>query len=248
MLTETDRAANPPNGGEESNEKVHSRAAQTYHRLRELIVYGQLAPGSRIIEADIADRMDVSRTPVRAALQRLEQEGYIVSGNAEQRWRPRVAPLTREDSIELLFIIGEIEGLAGWFAAKLEGEAHASLVHELHCLNEELRNAAAEKRPAADQYYDLDQAFHNAYVDAGAGPRLRSLHDAIKPQAERYIRVYVSALTMEIETSILEHEEIARTIEQRDAKGAQEAVRQNWRGAVERLASVIEWVGERGSW
>ena len=46
------------------------RATQVYRQLRELIVHGRLAPGARIIETEVASRLGVSRTPVRAALQR----------------------------------------------------------------------------------------------------------------------------------------------------------------------------------
>ncbi|HET7564995.1 MAG TPA: GntR family transcriptional regulator, partial [Gemmatimonadaceae bacterium] len=54
------------------------RIAHAYEQLRTLIVHGRLAPGSRVIESDIAERLGVSRTPVRSALHRLQQEGYIV--------------------------------------------------------------------------------------------------------------------------------------------------------------------------
>ena len=54
-----------------------ARPAVVYAALRELIVRGQLAPGSRIVETDVASKLRVSRTPVRGALQRLQQEGYI---------------------------------------------------------------------------------------------------------------------------------------------------------------------------
>lgn len=229
-------------------ESTQNRSTQTYQRLRECIVHGQLAPGSRIIESDLSERLDVSRTPVRSALQRLEQEGYVVAGNSGQRWRPRVAPLTREDAEELFYIIGELQGLAGWFAAGLESEAHADLVEDLQSCNERLRREAEGDSRTPEAYYELDWQFHRAYVSAGAGPRLLGLHDSIMPQAERYIRAYVSALTTEIETSIAEHDEIAQAIEERDPDGVQRAVAANWRGAAERLARVIDWVGERGSW
>ncbi len=54
------------------------RPLVVYEQLRHLIVHGHLAPGSRIVESDVAGRLGVSRTPVRGALQRLQQEGYIV--------------------------------------------------------------------------------------------------------------------------------------------------------------------------
>ncbi len=225
-----------------------TRTSRAYRRLRELIVCGQLAPGSRIVESDLAERFGVSRTPVRAALQRLEQEGYIVSGNSGQRWRPKVAPLTRSDARELFYIIGQLEGLAGFRAAGLEGEEHEELVAELASTNDRLDAEAEGDERAPERYYELDRRFHEAFVAAGSGPRLRDLHDAITPQAERYIRVYVSALTTEIETSIAEHREIAEAIERHDRDEAQRAVEANWRGAADRLARVIDWVGERGSW
>jgi DNA-binding GntR family transcriptional regulator len=55
------------------------RIVQAYEKLRDLIVWGRLAPGTRIIESDVAGRLGISRTPVRSALQRLQQEGYILA-------------------------------------------------------------------------------------------------------------------------------------------------------------------------
>jgi DNA-binding GntR family transcriptional regulator len=70
----------------------------------------------------------------------------------------------------------------------------------------------------------------------------------VKPQAERYIRMYISMLTSDISTSVAEHEAITVGIEQGRADIAQSAVVLNWRNAAERLSKVIEVAGERGSW
>src|SRR5581483_4112702 len=88
-----------------------SRPEQVYSRLRDLIVQGLLAPGSRIVETEIATRLGVSRTPVREALQRLQQEGYVIGSPGAQQSRLTVAPLTRDDVDELLNIVGALEGL-----------------------------------------------------------------------------------------------------------------------------------------
>ena len=60
------------------------RPAQVYAQLRTLIVQGKLAPGSRIIETDIAELLGVSRTPVREAIQRLQQEGYVAGWHVDE--------------------------------------------------------------------------------------------------------------------------------------------------------------------
>jgi DNA-binding GntR family transcriptional regulator len=71
---------------------------------------------------------------------------------------------------------------------------------------------------------------------------------AVKPQAQRYERLYISMLSGEIATSVAEHEEIIRAINAGDPAAAQETVRTNWRNAAERLAVAITRTGERGAW
>ncbi|MES3033731.1 MAG: GntR family transcriptional regulator [Gemmatimonadota bacterium] len=225
-----------------------ARPTVVYHALRELIVRGQLAPGARIVESDVATRLHVSRTPVRGALQRLQQEGYIVDSPSLQQSRPTVAPMTREDAMELFSIVAEIEGLAARYAAHLATVARDRLVTELTTINSRLGKAAAAKAPRHDLLYELDERFHRAYVTAAAGPRLRALHDAVKPQAERYERLYVSLLSRGLAPSVKEHDAITRAIRSGDADGAQRAVQANWRNAATRLGAMITTVGERGAW
>src|SRR6058998_2875728 len=111
-----------------------SRPDQVYARLRDLIVQGSLAPGSRIVETEIASRLGVSRTPVREALQRLQQEGFVNGAPGAQQSRLTVAPLTRDDVYELLNIVGALEGLGARGAANIEDAARRTLVKELRAL------------------------------------------------------------------------------------------------------------------
>src|SRR6202795_909815 len=120
------------------------RATKLYDSLRNLIVRGQLAPGARIVETEVAERFGVSRTPVRAAFQRLEREGYVVASPTHQA-RMTVAPLTREDVGELLEIVGELEGLAARSAARLDDAKRETLAKELAAINAELRRGASAK-------------------------------------------------------------------------------------------------------
>ena len=85
-------------------------------------------------------------------------------------------------------------------------------------------------------------------MEGGAGPRLLALHDAVKPQAERYVRLYTSALVDELAKSVDEHSVIVDRIDAGNADVAQRAVIRNWRNAAGRLSRVIATLGERGSW
>ena len=228
--------------------KRAARPELVYRKLRELIVRGQLAPGTRIVETDVSQRLGVSRTPVRGALQRLQQEGYIVDSPSLQQSRPTVAPLTQEDCHELFSIVAEIEGLAARFAAQRPAPEREKLAAELLTINGQFRKASDAKQQDHNRLWELDEKFHRRYVEVGAGPRLLALFEAVKPQAERYERIYVSLLSRDMSPSITEHAAIARAIKHGNADVAQQTVQSNWRNAAQRLATVITNVGERGQW
>jgi DNA-binding GntR family transcriptional regulator len=225
-----------------------SRPEQVYVRLRDLIVQGLLSPGSRIIETEIAGRLGVSRTPVREALQRLQQEGFVTGTPGAQQSRLTVAPLTRADVHELLNVVGALEGLGAHEAASLDEARRLALAEELRAINQEFNRAGRAAPPEHSGLYDADDRFHRRIVEANGGPRLLALHDSVKPQAERYIRMYISMLTSDISSSVAEHDAIADAIAAGRADDAHEAIIVNWRHASDRLSKVIEVAGERGSW
>ena len=222
--------------------------AETYQRLRRLIVEGHLGPGSRLVEAELAARFGVSRTPVRTALYLLHQEGYVEARGEGRQSRLTVTPMTQQDAIEVFGIVGEVEGLAARWAAGLDAGRRDALVAELGMLNDAMTAAASQSPPDPAETIRLDTAFHRAYVLAGAGRRLRSFHDSIKPQADRFIYLYYTTLTTEIMVSTREHEVIIRAIADGDAAGAQRAVQSNWENAAARLRKSIARLGERGVW
>lgn len=224
------------------------RSEVAYERLRELIVHGLLAPGSRIIETEVAERLGVSRTPIRSALQRLQQEGFVTAGRSGERSRASVAPLTRSDAEELFEIVGAMEGLAAARTARLPADERSAVAERLGAANEELANLEGMALTDRGRYFELDNAFHRLYVDAASADRLANLHDAVKPQAERYVRLYVQALGSEVGTSVREHQRIIEAIRIGAPMKAQEAVFENWGNAAQRLSRIIDRVGERGSW
>src|SRR5215472_14482469 len=109
-----------------ARETPDSSLRRCFEQLREMIVHGRLAPGSRIVEADLTERLGVSRTPVRAALHLLEKEGYVVATAAGRRKaRLAITPVTKEDARELYAIVGHLEGLAARYTARLDAARRA---------------------------------------------------------------------------------------------------------------------------
>ncbi|HTL05316.1 MAG TPA: GntR family transcriptional regulator [Gemmatimonadales bacterium] len=220
---------------------------RVYQQLRGFIISGQLPPGARIAERAVAERLALSRTPVRSALHRLQQEGFVASYGGGRDQRLAVTPLTQDDGREIMLIVGHLEGLAARTAAALPARQRAALTRRLRQLNRQLAVASRE-RVAVARIFALDEAFHAATVAAGIGPRLRLLHSAIKPQVERYSRLYISSLVDELPTSVQEHDVVVRAIARGDPDAAQRAVETNWRNAATRLERVIAQLGERGIW
>src|SRR5437867_9116387 len=160
------RKKTPPRTGSLASAPHGSRPDQVYVRLRDLIVQGLLAPGSRIVETEIAGRLGVSRTPVREALQRLQQEGYVMGAPGAQQSRLTVAPLTRDDVHELLDIVGSLEGLGARRAARLGVDKLKPLVKDLRALNGEFLKAARTTPIDHGRLYDADERFHRRVVEA----------------------------------------------------------------------------------
>jgi DNA-binding GntR family transcriptional regulator len=217
------------------------------HHIRQLIVEGKLSPGTWIVEGELAKRLHLSRTPARAALQWLQQEGYVRVHRTANKSRMIVSSLTKEDAGELYAVIGRLEGLAGRITAGLPKAERMAIVEKLKGMNQQL--ARIRKNPSEQgKIFEIDRAFHRLMVESGAGPRLKGLHKTVEPQVERYWRLYASSIIGNLQSSIDEHNEIISALIAGDADRIERALQVNWENGCVRLGHVIDVFGERGSW
>ena len=124
-----------------------------FQELRELIVHGKMSPGTWIVEADLAERLNMSRTPIRGAIHWLQREGYVLEQRQVSKSRMIVAPLTKEDSYELYMIIGRIEGIAGAGAAQMPEAKRLALANELTDINNNLFAIRGRQQWPRRQYF-----------------------------------------------------------------------------------------------
>jgi DNA-binding GntR family transcriptional regulator len=219
-----------------------------YEQIRDLIVALKLSPGAPLSESDLTLRLGVSRTPVRQALHRLEQEGFVVVHRHGSISRLCVAPLTLEDMRELHAIFSALEGLAARSVAQLPADGRRELAARLRQINEELR-AAWEARPSRMRdAQDLHVRFHRTLDEAVTGRRLSSELQALQPQVERYERVYTAAMVIDFAEALQEHEAIVAAVAAGDPDEAERCAISNWRRGSERYARIVQDIGERGSW
>jgi len=218
-----------------------------YDRVRDLIMDGQLPPGTRVIETDLAPRLKVSRTTVGLALKKLESEGLVARlGGKRARWV--VAPLTRDGARDLAEMLSVLEGLAGRRAAQLGKEPRRQLVSDLRGLNEELRGLGAESSSDSVRVAELDRSFHRHLLEASAGSQLLTQCNGLRAQFARYAATYMAFMAKTAAPSADEHALIIDAIERGDADNAETALRSNWTQATERFLEAMDRVGERGVW
>jgi DNA-binding GntR family transcriptional regulator len=230
---------------------IQARASNSdtaFIRMRELIVDGRLAPGSWIVEADLANLLKMSRTPIRAALQWLEHEGYVVARVTGTKSRMMVTPLTLQDARELYGIVGRIEGMAGRYTTLLSTAQRNAMVAVLKRMNAEMAKIAKSLSPEPERFVGIDTAFHDRIVEGCGGPRLLAIYNAIKPQTDRYWKLYATASNGDMKASCVEHDGIIAAIAKGDGEGVESALQINWEHGAERLAKAIMKFGERGAW
>lgn len=140
-----------PGGNESAQVRVQLR-------LREMILAGELPGGQRIAELAIVDRLGVSRTPIRAALMRLEQEGLL---DALPAGGYAVRIFSERDVSEAIELRGTLEGLCARLAAE-RGAPPVVLGEARDCLDEidAVLRAAALDDDAFSAYVVLNQKFH----------------------------------------------------------------------------------------
>ena len=204
-----------------------------------------------MIESELCERLHVSRTPMRAALQRLQQTGFAVIVRSGRLRRLIVSPLTLGDMRELFLMVGSLDGLAARLAAELETATRASVIQEMERLNEKLRSLASGAELCdTGLVMDLDAEFHECYERAAAGPQLLAELRSLHARRARYVRVYTEALVRghNLRQSAFEHEAIIDALKAGDAEEAERSAARNYRNALERYGGLVAALGERGSW
>jgi DNA-binding GntR family transcriptional regulator len=176
--------------------------------LRRQILSGQLAPGARLLIPDIAQRMGVSQTPTRAALQQLEAEG-LVSFNAYRG--SRVAELDVNECEEIYVMRSALERLAARLGTlAIDDEGLADMERLLGLMRE------AAQSNDIDAFLEADREFHRVHFTASGRERLWGRIIALRYASERYTRLTYETVPHEMTNGIGRHAELLDHIRARD--------------------------------
>ena len=207
---------------------------QVYATLRDWIIQGVLQPNEQVRDQELAQRLKVSRTPVREALRRLQDEGLIQT--EAQRWT-RVAPVDPEDARRLYPIIWSLEGLA----VRLAGPSlTAEDIEAMGEANRRLADALSRRDAVAASSADLD--FHRVFVARASNAELADILDTLKVKLRRIETIYFGS-SLAGERSVAEHEAIVVAFARGDIEQAAAAVETNWRNSLERIERQLQASG-----
>lgn len=227
-------------------ETLHPSSSQTLRallKLRELILGGKLEPGERVSELPLVERLGVSRTPLRAALVRLEQEGLL---EALPTGGFAVRGFDERDLYTAIEVRGTLEGLAARFAAERDASPHglAALRGCVEALDGLL--ACSPITPENfGEYVRLNERFHACVVElADSRVLARQIERAVSlPFASASAFVMVQAALPEAETLFAiaqdQHRCIAQAIEDREGARAEALMREHARLARRNLQLAL---------
>lgn len=204
--------------------------------LRTSIVSGDLAPGQRIVEADLAKQLEVSKSPVREAILQLKQDGLVI--DAPKGRGVVVAPLKPSDVREIYAVREALETLS---ARTIAENPRPDRVSALQGIVDRMRQALAEGD--LRRLFELDVDFHTTLCAATGNRRLQDLFSGLRPDIQRIFLFAVNAMTLEgpdaPEQSLAEHEAILRAIAAGDVARAGSLVEQHFAGRAQRIATAL---------
>ena len=140
-----------------------------YEQLKNQILEGKIAPGTRMMEVNLAEEMGVSRTPVREAIRKLEKDGLVV---IEPRRGAYASEISVQDIIDTLTVRSNLEALAASIAAEYIQEEELAELERITDLFEEAINNGE-----VDDMVELDEQFHRQIVVSSRNKTLGQLSE-----------------------------------------------------------------------
>jgi len=219
-MTTKRNARRPAAQTKRAEESSISRVEQAYDYIRQAIQNHRLKPGDRLREAELAEAIGVSRTPLREALARLESDGLIVNDPARGL---AVMQLDYNMVGELYFIREVLEGTAARLAAQHASEVELAIIDEI-C--DQYRRAMGDGPALAVRNRQFHEALYRCAHNRYLVKMLNGLHDALALLGDSMLLDAKRA-----EQTLQEHAEIVDAIKARNPDAADLATRKHIRTA-----------------
>lgn len=205
-----------------------------FHTLREAILKGELKPGERLMELQLAAKLGVSRTPIREAIRMLEQEGLAVT---IPRKGAEVAKMTEKDMEDVLEVRDALDELAARIACEqISEEQLQELSVTMHEFEESTKTRNIKKIAEADVM------FHDIIYQSTGNPKLVNMLSNLREQMYRY-RVEYLKDENNYPTLMKEHKKIVDGLTKKNKEQVTEAMHQHVRNQAVAVKAMIREQG-----
>ena len=181
-----------------------------FNTLRDAILTGKLVPGERLMENQLAEKLGVSRTPVREALRMLELENLV---ELVPRKGAQVLDMSEKDIVNILEVRSALEGLATSVACKKMSKED---LQQLKNMEVDFEKAVAEND--VEHFVDIDEDFHDLIFAATENDKLINIFRNLRIQLYRYRMEQAKNNETSMSTIVAHHRSIIRAIENHDAE------------------------------
>lgn len=213
--------------------KTISLADQVFEKLESDIITGIYPRGEVLTELKLVEQLGVSRTPIREALRRLEQERLITdSGKGSV-----VLGITIEDLMDIMEIRHRVEGLAAYYATQNMTDEELAQLRSIS----ELQDFYFVKRDL-DRLRQMDDQFHNMIYELSGRTVLRDALQPLHRKTQRYRKQSISN-DDRLAASINEHKAIFKAMEAKDAAKAEKLMTKHISNAKEYMVGRYQYNG-----
>ena len=199
-------------------------------RVRDMIIEGELAPGTRLHEGNLGKILGVSRTPLREALKFLASEGLVELSPGKGAV---VRKFSEKDVHDSLIVLGSLEGLAGRLACANATDAE---IHEVRQLHDRMMDMYGKRDRLP--YFKLNQSIHSAILRLSKNEALVSVHGVLQARLKR-IRYIGNEGPEKWAGAVADHEEIISALEARDAERLSKVLTAHMEQTWERVRHAI---------
>jgi DNA-binding GntR family transcriptional regulator len=217
-----------------------TKADGAYLEMRNLILRGALAPGSRVDYVQLSASLGVSITPLREALRRLEADHLVIRSAHRD---VVVAPLTREEAAELVAVRRELDLLAAGLAAAQMTRDELDRARDLVARQDEaeaLRYLRDAGLPVTEGgMVNVNRAFHRMVYCGSHNQVLIQYRDAMSTRTERYVILARQLSTVPSDAYRSLHDRLLAALEARDVAAATDLMRAHYRDLDLDFAGVI---------
>lgn len=200
-------------------------------QIQRWIIDGTLQPGEKLIDAELAESLAVSRTPIREALQLLEVQGLVSMHPGKET---RVTGIEKDDIFKMYPTLAALHALAAECAAQ---RITPEQLESLRALSGRFAEAISQEQPY--QAMELDEQFHNMIVELSDNPYIASFSATLQIHIRRFKYVFLKQPPAVTNASVEEHAAIVAALEKRDATAASAMMKQNVIRPMHELGALI---------